>query len=206
MVPPGVSQDPPVPVDVARRGCDPRHGALTLEGVRVVSTSPRAAVPSPGVAPDRWLRITPSARIGLDELEWRVSRSGGPGGQHANTSDTRVEVSFDVAESPSLGPRQRARLLDRLGPVVRAVASDTRSRLATGRSRWSGSAPGSPTACGSSARGAPLARHERPRPSASTPSVGDPRPNGGEADRAQMSDLGQRPSWADDVSAMLSAP
>ena len=93
-----------------------------------MSTSPRAAVPSPGVTSDRWLRITPSARIGLDELEWRVSRSGGPGGQHANTSDTRVEVSFDIAGSPSLGPRQRARLLDRLGPVVRAVAADTRSQ------------------------------------------------------------------------------
>jgi ribosome-associated protein len=57
-----------------------------------------------------------------------VARSGGPGGQHANTSDTRVEVSFDVAASGSLGPRQRQRLLERLGPVVRAVASDTRSQ------------------------------------------------------------------------------
>jgi ribosome-associated protein len=77
---------------------------------------------------DGRLRITPSAAIGLDELEWRTSRSGGPGGQHANTSDTRVEVSFVVADSPSLGPRQRARLLERLGPVVRATASDTRSQ------------------------------------------------------------------------------
>lgn len=74
------------------------------------------------------LRVTPTCRIALDELEWRATRSGGPGGQHANTSDTRVEVRFDVAASPSLGPRQRARLLDRLGPVVRASASDTRSQ------------------------------------------------------------------------------
>jgi ribosome-associated protein len=86
------------------------------------------------------LRVTPRCRVALDELEWRVSRSGGPGGQHANTSDTRVEVRFDVASSPSLGPRQRARLLDRLGPVVRASASDTRSQaqnreLALGRLR-----------------------------------------------------------------------
>ena len=66
--------------------------------------------------------------IRLDELEWRTTGSGGPGGQHANTSDTRVEVRFDVATSPSLGPRQRARLLERLGPVVRATASDTRSQ------------------------------------------------------------------------------
>jgi ribosome-associated protein len=77
---------------------------------------------------DRWLRVTPSCRIDRDELEWRASRSGGPGGQHANTSDTRVEVRFDVGSSPSLGPRQRARLLDRLGPVVRATAADSRSQ------------------------------------------------------------------------------
>ncbi|MGH9037644.1 MAG: alternative ribosome rescue aminoacyl-tRNA hydrolase ArfB, partial [Acidimicrobiia bacterium] len=54
--------------------------------------------------------------------------SGGPGGQHANTSNTRAEVRFDVAGSPSLGPRQRARLLERLGPEVRVVASDERSQ------------------------------------------------------------------------------
>ena len=77
---------------------------------------------------DRWLRVTPTCRIDRAELVWRVSRSGGPGGQHANTSDTRVEVSFDVVRSGSLGPRQRARLLERLGPVVRATAADSRSQ------------------------------------------------------------------------------
>lgn len=77
---------------------------------------------------DGWLRVTPTCRIPLAELEWRVSRSGGPGGQHANTSDSRVEVRFSVADSAALGPRQRARLLQRLGPVVRAVASDSRSQ------------------------------------------------------------------------------
>jgi ribosome-associated protein len=74
------------------------------------------------------LRVTSSCVIPLDELEWQTSRSGGPGGQHANTSDTRVEVRFDVAGSPTLGPRQRARLLEKLGPVVRATASDSRSQ------------------------------------------------------------------------------
>ncbi|MBM3670763.1 MAG: aminoacyl-tRNA hydrolase [Actinobacteria bacterium] len=74
------------------------------------------------------LRVTSSCRIDLGELEWHTSRSGGPGGQHANTSDTRVEVRFDVEESASLGPRQRARLLERLGPVVRATAADSRSQ------------------------------------------------------------------------------
>jgi ribosome-associated protein len=86
------------------------------------------------------LRVTGSLSIPVDELSWRFARSGGPGGQHANTSDTRVEVRFDVAASPSLGPRQRARLLERLGPVVTATAADSRSQarnreLATDRLR-----------------------------------------------------------------------
>lgn len=75
-----------------------------------------------------FLRVTPTCVIRVDELEWRTTGSGGPGGQHANTSDTRVEVRFDVATSPSLGPRQRARVLERIGPVARATASDTRSQ------------------------------------------------------------------------------
>ncbi len=74
------------------------------------------------------LRVSGSCAIPLEELEWRFSASGGPGGQHANTSNTRAEVRFDVAGSPSLGPRQRARLLERLGPEVRVVASDERSQ------------------------------------------------------------------------------
>jgi len=76
----------------------------------------------------RELVVTRSCRIPLEELEWRFSASGGPGGQHANTSNTKAEVRFDVAGSPSLGPRQRARLLERLGPLVRVVASDERSQ------------------------------------------------------------------------------
>ncbi len=74
------------------------------------------------------LVVTRGCRIPLAELRWRFSRSGGPGGQHANTSDTRAEVIFDVAASPSLGPRQRQRLLERFGSEVRAVASDERSQ------------------------------------------------------------------------------
>ncbi|MGH9011967.1 MAG: alternative ribosome rescue aminoacyl-tRNA hydrolase ArfB [Acidimicrobiia bacterium] len=75
------------------------------------------------------LRVTPTCVIRMDELDWRFSASGGPGGQHVNTANTRAEVRFDVAGSPSLGPRQRARLLERLGPEVRVVASDERSQL-----------------------------------------------------------------------------
>ena len=74
------------------------------------------------------LRVSSTCAVALSELRWRFSRSGGPGGQHANTADTRVEVIFDVAPSPSLGPRQRARLLETLGPEVRAVAADERSQ------------------------------------------------------------------------------
>ena len=77
---------------------------------------------------DDVLRVTRTCVIPVAELEWRFSSSGGPGGQHANTSNTRVEVVFDVRASASLGPRQRARLLERLGPVVRVVASDERSQ------------------------------------------------------------------------------
>jgi len=72
--------------------------------------------------------VSRSCRIPLREIQVRFTRSGGPGGQHANTSDTRVEVTFDVEASTSLGPRQRERLLAKLGPEVRAVAADERSQ------------------------------------------------------------------------------
>jgi ribosome-associated protein len=75
------------------------------------------------------LRVSRSCAIALSELEWRFSSSGGPGGQHANTSNTRVELLFDIEASASLGPRQRARLVERLGPRVRIVASERRSQL-----------------------------------------------------------------------------
>jgi ribosome-associated protein len=74
------------------------------------------------------LRVSRSCAIPIDELTWRFTGSGGPGGQHANTANTRAELRFDIASSPSLGPRQRARLLDKLGPSVRVVASDERSQ------------------------------------------------------------------------------
>ena len=78
---------------------------------------------------DRVLVVSRTCRIPIDELEWRFTGSGGPGGQHANTSNTRVELVFDIAASESLGPRQRARLLERLGTRVRVVASERRSQL-----------------------------------------------------------------------------
>lgn len=74
------------------------------------------------------MQVTKSLAIPLDEFEWRFSSSGGPGGQHANTSNTRVELRFDAAASPSLGPLQRDRLVACFGPVVRVVARDERSQ------------------------------------------------------------------------------
>ena len=74
------------------------------------------------------VRVSSTLVIPASELSWRFSRSGGPGGQHANTADTRAEVRFDIASSPSLGPRQRARLLERFGDELRVVADDERSQ------------------------------------------------------------------------------
>ena len=75
------------------------------------------------------LRVTRTCAIPLAELEWRFVASGGPGGQHANRSNTKVELTFDVAASSAFGPVQRERVLARLGPVVRVVADDERSQL-----------------------------------------------------------------------------
>lgn len=75
------------------------------------------------------LRVTRSCAIPLYELEWRFTPSGGPGGQHANRSNTRAEVKFDVVASGSLLDVHRARIIERLGPVVRVVADDERSQL-----------------------------------------------------------------------------
>jgi ribosome-associated protein len=79
--------------------------------------------------PDDVLRVNRSLEIPLAELEVRFSASGGPGGQHANKAATRVELTFDAAASPSLDERQRERITERLGPVVRVVVDDERSQL-----------------------------------------------------------------------------
>jgi ribosome-associated protein len=78
------------------------------------------------------LEVAPGCTIPLAELEWKFTPSGGPGGQHANRSNTRVEVVFDVEGSPSLTDTQRTRMMAKLGPVVRVVADDERSQ---GRNR-----------------------------------------------------------------------
>lgn len=79
--------------------------------------------------PRAGLRIGPGLIITPDELTWRFSTSGGPGGQHVNTSNTRAEVVFDVRTSVSLPEWARARIISNLGPTVTASASDRRSQL-----------------------------------------------------------------------------
>ena len=74
------------------------------------------------------LRIDARLSLPLGEIELRTSRSSGPGGQHANVTASRVEAVFDVEASPSLSDSQRARLRERLGPVVTAVAQDARGQ------------------------------------------------------------------------------
>ena len=66
--------------------------------------------------------------IPVEEIGFRYSRSSGPGGQHAQKTETRVEALFDVDASETLSEGQKARLRRRVGPVVRAVAQDERSR------------------------------------------------------------------------------
>jgi len=74
------------------------------------------------------LRINRDVAIPLSEIDLRVSRSSGPGGQHANVTASRVEAVFDVAGSPSLTEDQRRRVCSRVGPRITAVAQDTRSQ------------------------------------------------------------------------------
>ena len=65
----------------------------------------------------------------LAEIELRTSRSSGPGGQHAQKSESRVEAVFDVEASQALSPAQKRRVLGKAGPTIRAVAQDERSQL-----------------------------------------------------------------------------
>ena len=72
--------------------------------------------------------ISRDGAVPLREVVLRTSRSSGPGGQHANVTESRVEAVFDVAASASLSEAQKARIMARCGPVVRAVAQDARSQ------------------------------------------------------------------------------
>ncbi|MEO9325930.1 alternative ribosome rescue aminoacyl-tRNA hydrolase ArfB [Nocardioides sp. C4-1] len=74
------------------------------------------------------LVVTSSVTIPASELVERFSRSSGPGGQSVNTTDSRVELEYDVLTSSALSPSQRARVVGRLGSPVRVVATEHRSQ------------------------------------------------------------------------------
>jgi ribosome-associated protein len=74
------------------------------------------------------IRVTRSVVLPLADVEFQVSRSSGPGGQHAQKSETRVVAVFDVEASSALTETQKRRVVAKAGPVLRAVAQDERSR------------------------------------------------------------------------------
>ena len=73
--------------------------------------------------------MTRSVVLPLGEVSFRTSRSSGPGGQHAQKSETRVEAVFDVEASRALTDAQKRRVISRAGPVLRSIAQDERSQL-----------------------------------------------------------------------------
>src|SRR5207244_13542714 len=74
------------------------------------------------------IRVTRSVSIPSSEIELRFSRSSGPGGQHAQKTESRAEAVFDVEASSALSDAQKRRVIERAGPVLRAVAQDERSQ------------------------------------------------------------------------------
>ena len=75
------------------------------------------------------IRVTRTVVVPPGEIQLRTSRSSGPGGQHAQKSETRVEPIFDVEASSALSPAQKKRVVAKAGPVLRAIAQDERSQL-----------------------------------------------------------------------------
>jgi ribosome-associated protein len=79
--------------------------------------------------PAESIRVTRSVNLPVEEIQLRFSRSSGPGGQHAQRSETRVEAVLDVEASSALTDAQKRRVVGRAGPILRAVAQDERSQL-----------------------------------------------------------------------------
>jgi ribosome-associated protein len=78
--------------------------------------------------PAESIRVTRSVSLPAEEIQLRFSRSSGPGGQHAQRSETRVEALLDVESSTALSAAQKRRVAARAGPVLRSVAQDERSQ------------------------------------------------------------------------------
>ena len=79
--------------------------------------------------PGEDLIIGRAVRVSASEMTWRFSASGGPGGQHANRSRTRVELRLDIRGCPAFSEHQRSLLVERFGPELRVVVDDERSQL-----------------------------------------------------------------------------
>jgi ribosome-associated protein len=113
------------------------HLIVTVDSVPVSGTKSAVIAGAGGWNNDRVpgdLHVHRSLVIPDHELSWRFSRSSGPGGQGVNTTDSRVELSYDVARSAALGPVHRARALERLSNrlvdgVLTVAASEHRSQL-----------------------------------------------------------------------------
>ena len=93
---------------------------------RLDGGNPGAKVPALPAA--ERIRVTRSVSLPVSEIELRVSRSSGPGGQHAQKSSTRVEALFDVETSTALSDVQKRRVTAKAGPMLRAIAQDERSQ------------------------------------------------------------------------------
>jgi len=129
---------PPVTLAAPIAVCPARERRLdnSCSSVIRASPSPRTQRPAATGRTDRHhsdvagddIRITRSVSLPLAEITFRVSRSSGPSGQHANTAETRVEAVFDVEASSALTERQKRRVLAKVGPVIRTVAQDERSQ------------------------------------------------------------------------------
>jgi ribosome-associated protein len=75
------------------------------------------------------IRVTRSVVLPLADVQLRFSRSSGPGGQHANTAETRVEAILEIETTSALTDAQKRRVVAKAGPTLRAVAQDERSQL-----------------------------------------------------------------------------
>jgi ribosome-associated protein len=136
----------------------------------------------------RDLEVSRSVVIPAHELSWRFSRSSGPGGQSVNTSDSRVELSFDVAGSSALSPTLRQRALDRLASrlvdgVLTVSASEHRSQL---RNRETALARLADLLRGAIAPPAPQRRRTRPTAAARERRLTDKRHRGEVKRRRQL--------------------
>lgn len=116
---------------IRRRAGDRSVGLAACEVANTTALGHPATVnetPASPSSPRDALAVTASVRIPRDQLEYRHTTAGGPGGQHANRNRTRVEIVFDVGASTTLSDTQKQRIIGKLGPRVTAVGADARSQ------------------------------------------------------------------------------